>query len=279
MPVDMKNDRAKSDRISDATEKLLEMFSSGELPPAVAKTVITAKQDIEIPSVKWSLGNQILMMAAGTTDARGFEQWKKAGRYVRKGAKAIYILGPCTRRITNEETGEEKTIISGFKSIPVYRVEDTEGKEIPELDYTPQEMPPLIEVAEKYGVKVQYGPATSRFYGCYRPSSNSILLCTHDVDTFFHELAHAVHGTIRQLKGGQHTDQEIVAETVSTVLCILYGYKGYVYHGYEYIRHYAHEKTGPGVIKEIMKVLADVQEVLRRILSSSAAELVHVEVA
>ncbi|WP_066638428.1 ArdC family protein [Desulfolucanica intricata] len=262
----------RKDLIESATKSLLDMFASGNLPPAIARTVIAAKKGYNIPSVNWSLGNQILMLAAGTTDARGYAQWKKVGRYVKKGSKAIYILGPCTKKITDEESGEEKVIITGFKGIPVYRYEDTEGEDIPTVDYAPPELPPLVEVAKKYGVKVQYGPSTGRFYGCYRPSDNSILLCTHDVDTFFHELAHAIHGTIRPLKGGQHQDQEVVAETVATVLCILYGYDGYVYQGFDYIKHYAQEHTANGVIKAIMKVLADVQAVLKLILDASDAD-------
>ena len=265
----MSKDKNKRDRVEEATNKLFNMFASGNLPEAIAKTVLLAQNDI--PSAKWSLGNQILMLASGTADARGFEQWKKVGRCVKKGARAIYILGPCSKKVTDEGTGEDKVIITGFKSIPVFRYEDTEGADIPTVEYSPAEMPPLIEVAELYGVKVNYGPVTGRFYGCYRPNDNSILLCTHDVDTFFHELAHAVHGSIRPLKGGQHSDQEVVAETVATVLCILYGYEGYVYHGYEYIKHYADEHSGNGAIKAIMKVLADVQAVLELILNARDA--------
>ena len=259
----------KENRIEEATKNLLNMFSSGDLPPAIVKTVIMAKEGFEIPSAKWSLGNQILMMSTGTNDARGFDQWKKVERKVKKGAKAIYILGPCTRKIKDEETKEEKIIVTGFKSIPVFRYEDTEGKEIPVADYNPLEMPPLIEVANRYGVKVHYGPITGRFYGCYKPNENSILLCTHDVDTFFHELAHAVHATIRPLKGGQHRDQEVVAETVATVLCLLYGYDGYVYDGFKYIQGYSEEQTPAAAIQAIMRVLADVQAVLGLILDGA----------
>ena len=263
----------KEKRIEEATKNLLDMFASGDLPPAIVKTVIRAKEGFEIPSAKWSLGNQILMLSTGTNDARGFDQWKKVERKVKKGAKAIYILGPCTRKIKDEETKEEKLIVTGFKSIPVFRYEDTEGKEIPVADYNPPEVPPLIEVANRYGVKVQYGPLTGRFYGRYRPSENSILLCTHDVDTFFHELAHAVHSTIRPLKGGQHRDQEVVAETVATVLCLLYGYDGYVYDGFKYIQRYAKEQTLAAAIQAIMRVLADVQAVLELILEAQSAEV------
>lgn len=94
------------------------------------------------------------------------------------------------------------------------------------------------------------------------------MLCTHDVDAFFHELAHGIHNTIRPLQGGQHADQEIVAETVAAVLCEMYGYQGYLYHGFEYIKHYADTADAAETVKAIMKVLADVQKVLEVIFDN-----------
>lgn len=48
----------------------------------------------------------------------------------------------------------------------------------------------------------------------------------------------------------------------------MYGYKGYIYHGYEYIKHYANAANNADTVKAIMKVLADVQKVLEIILNS-----------
>lgn len=265
----------KVERIGEVCDRLLEMFSTGQLPPAVARTTIQALTS-DVPCTNWSLGNQLLAFLAGTTDARGFRQWEEVGRRVKKGAKAFYILAPCTRRVTEKRTDEngqeveeEKIIVTGFKAIPVFRYEDTEGEELPRPDYNPPVLPPLAKVAQTYGIRVEYGPFTKKFYGYYRPSKEEIMLCTHDVDTFFHELAHAIHHTFRPLEGGQHADQEIVAETVAAVLCEMYGYQGYLYHGYQYIKHYANAEDGGAVLKAIMKVLADVQKVLQIILSSS----------
>lgn len=258
------------DRISEATEKIIEMFRTGNIPPAIARTVI-ARDNGERPSNNWSLGNRILMLASGTNDARGYKQWKEVGRQVNKGAKALYILAPITKTVrVKDESDEEKekviNIIRGFRGIPVFRYEDTEGEEIIYPDYKPPELPPLIEVAERYGVTVKYSPFTARFYGYFQPGTQTIMLCTHDVKTFFHELSHAVHNRIKPLKGGQHAGQEIVAETCAAVLCEMYGYEGYIYHGYQYIMHYSREKSKDGVINEIFKVMNDVQEVLRLIL-------------
>lgn len=259
------------DKVQEACEKLLAMFESGELPPAVARTTIRSLGG-EAPSASWSLGNQLLMLLAGTEDARGYRQWEAVGRQVRKGARAFYILAPCTRKV-KEETADgetvERIVITGFRGVPVFRYEDTEGEPLPQPDYAPPELPPLAEVAERYGVRVRYAPFTRRFYGFYRPSAQEITLCTHDVDTFFHELAHAVHGTFRPLKGGRDAGQEIVAETVAAVLCEMYGFTGYIWHGYEYIRSYARAADGRATVKAVMKVLGDVQKVLHAILGGA----------
>lgn len=263
------------DRVSQACQNLLRMFEDGRIPPAVARTVIEEKT-IDKPSNKWSLGNQMIMYANGTNDARGYRQWEEVGRHVKKGAKAFYILAPVykTRKIketvlveqdgqqVEQEIEREVTVLVGFKEVPVFRYEDTEGRPLPVVDYTPKVLPPLVNVAEKFGVKITYTPFTGRFYGYYRPDTKDIVLCSHDVEVFFHELAHAIHGTIRPLKGGQHADQEIVAETVAAVLCEIYGFRGYHWHAYEYIKGYARAKDSAAVVKAIMQVLADVEKIL-----------------
>jgi len=266
-------------KVEKAIKQLLECFQSGKLPAAIARTVIQKRSGGGKPSDRWSLGNNILMLIHGTNDARGYRQWEDVGRRVKKGAKAFYILGPCTKKkvvkVTDEngeEKEEEKVIITGFKAIPVFRYEDTEGKEIPMVDYAPKDLPPLINVARKFGIEIQYAPFSEKFFGCYNPGAKLITLCTHDVKTFFHELAHAVHGTFKTLKTGQDRDQEIIAETVAAVLCQLYDVDGYIPHSYSYIAGYAQSKSADETVKAIMKVLADVERILNIILAAAEEE-------
>jgi len=135
------------DKVKEATQKLIELFKSGNLPPAIARTTIRAKAGHEVPSDSWSLGNRLLMLLAGTEDARGFKQWQKVGRKVKKGAKAFYILAPRMVKTEDNTTGEEKLVIAGFLSVPVFRYEHTEGEEIIYPDYSPPALPPLSDVA------------------------------------------------------------------------------------------------------------------------------------
>ena len=77
---------------------------------------------------------------------------------MKKGSRAFYILGPIVRQkeVEDEITHEKKVIhfVSGFKAIPVFSVEDTDGQDLPV--YKPLDPPPLLDVAEKWGLKVQY---------------------------------------------------------------------------------------------------------------------------
>ena len=145
-----KNTQAVADRIIEAFKE------PDQLPKALAPAFIHRKSDT--PCRKWSFYNQLLVALAQTSDARGFKQWKEAGRKVKKGSKALWILGPCLKTIKDkDDDGDEKAkqILIGFRSIPVFRVEDTEGEALPKDEYADwiKELP-LIEVAESWNIHV-----------------------------------------------------------------------------------------------------------------------------
>lgn len=79
----------QKERISAAVNKVVELFDSGDIPKAIA---VSTYPPYDMPCVKWSLMNRMIMWASGTIDARGFKQWKEVGRSVKKGSKAIYIF-------------------------------------------------------------------------------------------------------------------------------------------------------------------------------------------
>ncbi|MGI6405524.1 MAG: ArdC-like ssDNA-binding domain-containing protein [Syntrophaceticus sp.] len=267
------------EKAKEALNSVLEMFESGNLPAAISRTMITPPPGYERPCDKWSLGNKIFMILSGTTDARGYKQWQKVGRQVKKGAKAFYILAPNTRKtkrtVVDKETGEEKeetyTAITGFRFIPVFRYEDTEGDPLPEFDYSPPELPPLQDMAREFGVdEVIYAPGCGAGYGFYarRQGKKQIVLHTHDVKTWFHELGHAIHNSFKELKNGQQPDQEIVAEVFAAVMCELHGIQGYHFHSWEYVKHYA-ENDPQRALQAIFRVLSDVDKCLNMALSET----------
>ena len=113
-----------TNRVKQVLETILEKFKSGDIPEVVAYSMFPIS---DIPSAKWSLLNRTLMFIAGTADARGYKQWLKVNRYVKKGSKALYILVPYIKKEENDE-GEEVERLVGFLSRAVFRYEDTEGE-------------------------------------------------------------------------------------------------------------------------------------------------------
>ncbi|HBT47942.1 MAG TPA: hypothetical protein DEA73_08750 [Peptococcaceae bacterium] len=90
--------KLEENKVKQAVNSLLAMLQSGDLPKKSAWTVINARAGYGKPSDKWSLGNKLLMLIAGTEDARGYQQWREVGRQVKKGARVFYILAPMTRK-------------------------------------------------------------------------------------------------------------------------------------------------------------------------------------
>ncbi len=254
-------------RANSELEKIVQLFSSKELPDLCVKALINSP---ERPSSKWSFGNQLLMLLAGTSDARGFRQWNEAGRWVAKGAKAFWILGPVRKKVrarneTLDEQGESKEeefreILLGFRAIPVFRYEDTTGQNLPV--YQPRDPPPLMEVADRFGMKVQYEQLAPGIYGATDHTNKTIFLATEDWDTFFHELGHAIHRTFEPKSGhGQEPEAETIAQLVAATLARLYG-KPADNFSWSYIASYAQSSNPQMVGRLCMRVLDKTKKVL-----------------
>jgi len=258
-------------KAQEQLDKILEAFETGVVPEAISKSMLPA---LDVPMNRWSLNNRILAFFAGTADARGVKQWRDAGRWPRKGSKAFCILVPihAKKKEMDEETGEEteRQILIGFKCCPVFAAEETDGKQplvYPDLE--PPEPPPLCGVAEAWGLEVKYLPGNEAYYGFYSPDRSEIGLCTHDAQTFFHELAHAAHHkALGALRPSQDWQQEVTAELTAATLMHLYGERLNDGYSYQYIRRYA-EKAKKDVRRACMAVVADVGRCLELILGAA----------
>ena len=216
------------------------------------------------------------MWASRSIDARGYRQWRQTNRYVKKGSSPIYILAPLLKKKTelNPVTGkeEEHSVLIGFKSVPVFKYEDTDGKELPERKgYQPKELPPFWDVAEKLGIKTSFAPLYRNALGTFRPGSNSIQLYATDAQVYFHELSHAIHNSFKPLYKLDKAVCEVVAEFSSLVLCELQGIKGYERQGLEYLADYARTTADKpeAVIRKINSVLNDVEKIVNIVLDTT----------
>lgn len=248
-------DKKKS---SSAIERVLEAFKTGNIPAAVAFSTYPVPPNI--PARRWSIRNRIIIALFGGFDCRGFRQWEAAGRKVKKGAKAVYIQGPCIkggRKITvepkdeTEEKREELKItrtiggeLVGFTWIPVFKAEDTEGAPLSYDIPQPRTDWPLIEVARAWGIEVRadffHGRALGQFGGRVDGEGGCIVMSSDDASVWLHELAHAAHYRIdKEASKAPTWIKEVVADLSAAALLVLLGKDPLFGNTYEYIKRYA----------------------------------------
>jgi hypothetical protein len=262
-----------NDTAESAAARILDLFQNPEQLPAALAKVYLCPGIPGAPCENWSIGNRLLLACANTSDARGFRQWQEAGRQVRKGAKALHILAPNTKKI-KEEDGTERTIVTGFRGIPVFRVEDTDGPALANAgDPAFIDSLPLIEVARAWGITVQIFPSGA-YAGVYFPGQNRIGLAVENLSVWAHELIHAADDRAGNLsERGQHWRSETVATFGSAVLLTLIGHGEHADLGgaYSYIDAYAKgAKLSP--IQAALKTLDRMHVAITLILNTAAAQ-------
>jgi hypothetical protein len=262
-------------KAEESAKVILEAFRSpNSLPTPLAQVFIHRKDNV--PCRAWSWRNQLLVALQGYKDARGFRQWEEVGRWVKKGERAFYILSPLSKKVEDAKTGEEKTVVYGFKGTPVFGYEQTDGKTL--LPADPEavrwvEGLPLIEVAREWGLSVEsFNGKGASYLGVYQHSSG-IALGVKNLSTWAHELVHAAdhrNGKLKEL--GRHWRKETVAQLGGAVLLQVLGHPHDADLGgcWQYIQGYA-ERAGLEVIDACGKVLQRTCEAVALILDAAEA--------
>jgi len=260
----------------NAVQRILEAFETGNIPKAIAYSTFNPPSNI--PAYKWTPKNRALAFLQHTGDARGFNQWKEVGRFVKKGSRSVYILGPVIKKLKpsqndpddNDPKDASKCI--GFFGIPVFRMEDTEGEPLEYVNLDTKTLP-FANVAKKWGLTVIAGSFNGEYYGYYSPSRNEIVMATDEEEAFLHELAHAAHFRIdpkaAELPKWQ---QEIIAELSAGALLYMIGKEAQIGNHYQYIKsHAADADLDP--FKACMKIL----DVCIAVISAITAEVASPE--
>ncbi len=75
---------------------------------------------------RYSHGNVVLIRSQrpDATQVAGFHAWRRLGRRVRKGSKAVWIWCPILHKEEDPETGNDVERCAGFTPCPVYAAED-----------------------------------------------------------------------------------------------------------------------------------------------------------
>ncbi len=269
-----------SEKAAEAANDVLRAFENPNSLPAPLATIFIYRNDAA-PCRAWSWRNQLIAALHGHADARGYRQWLEVGRTVKHGEKAFYILSPCVKTITDDDTQKEKKLVYGFRGTPVFGLNQTEGDPLPVTD--PELVAwlkalPLREVADEWGLKVElFNGKEASEEGTFRWSPRGdavgIALGVMNLSTWTHELVHAAdfrNGKLTEL--GQHWRSETVAQLGSAVLLKILGFDHEADLGktWEYIKFYA-EKEGIEVVKACNLVLERTCEAVAVILDTAAA--------
>lgn len=200
---------------------------------------------------RYSPRNVLLIRAQNPAASfvKGYKAWHELDRYVKKGARGIAILAPCTRTIevfkepenkTEYQDAEaekvKKTILSGFRIVYVYDISSTDGSDaflpvlVKGLSGDGEEEKALYErlkavISQEYTVKEVIGiAANGSAKGSYNRSTGIIsirgdLEAVQKCKTILHELAHAVDFNLNpDDEDIPRNKRELIAESVAFVL-------------------------------------------------------------
>ncbi len=241
---DLKGDARVHAMVADLEQSVKSIMESGQLTRWLNAMASNGLQ-------RWSPNNRLLaamqMLQRGkdldNLHMMGFRQWEAQGRKVSKGAKAVWILAPITRKVVDEAddgTEVERHRVVGFKSIPVFDISDTHGDPLPPSPaghQTGTVAPGTLE-----GLRDRVGTAGYSYeeteipgfnraagtgtYGYTEPATKRIVVDarqtpTEKASTLAHELAHVHCGHVdnlseyRQHRGRMETEAEMTAYLVN----------------------------------------------------------------
>lgn len=220
----------KNRRITEKSRKIVnELINNvGNMTEAEFKSIAESMARF----YNYSFYNQFILYCSGASQVASYKRWKEMGRSVKNGAKAIWILAPSIKKVReeNEETGEDEIgeVITGFVSVPVFDIADTEGEEIKRKMTTKSdiELDTLLKVAENLGYKVSF-KALEVETGGYVAEKNIVLNSNlpklENTGTMLHELSHGELGHTNSSDMTSRSLAEQQAETVTAILCNIYG--------------------------------------------------------
>lgn len=253
----------------------------------------------------------INMQKPDATLVAAFGKWKQLGRHINKGETGIAIFAPTPYK-TNEyietqkpafdeygnqlynEDGTEKmetieTPLTGmaFKTVYVFDVSQTDGKEIPE---PVSELTGDVDAARKEaifaairkvtGIDVEFQDIKGGSKGYYSPASDKIVIKTGMSDaqtlkTAFHEAAHKLlhdpKSEIVTVKSPRN-EKEVQAESVAFMVAEKFGIDTSEY-SFPYIASWSEGKQ----LEQLKNVLQEIQSASKQISNAIESELMKMQ--
>jgi hypothetical protein len=183
---------------------------------------------------EYSYGNQILIWSQMPTATRvaGFNKWKSLNRFVTKGQKGIRILAPLVRKVEEvTKTGTDKVSkLAGFRIVSVFDLSQTEGEEIPTLEFNATEggetlLPMLENAIADLNISLTYKTLAGA-YGLSKGGAIEIedsLSIPARCGVLVHELAHELLEHKANHKTTTKQQRELEAESVAYAVLAHFG--------------------------------------------------------
>lgn len=200
---------------------------------------------------KYSFNNCLLIgsQRPDASQVAGFQTWKQMGRHVKKGERGIFILAPLVRSIEQPiDDGSTVAIraLSGFRTVSVFDVNQTEGEPLPEICQRLQgDDQGLFGLLQAFATNKEIPVNTTELaangicrYSQGKPveiAINAGLTPLHKAKTLAHELAHALLHNPQEY-GKHRPDNELEAESTAYIVLNHFGFDsasyslGYVAH-------------------------------------------------
>jgi antirestriction protein ArdC len=161
---------------------------------------------------------------------QGFNNWRKLGRYVKKGEKGIQIFAP---RVKKDDDGNQG--VRGFHAVYVFDIAQTDGEPLP------AEPPKASSDGEDAAARAHFETLKTwllETHGCpvthaHTPGNDGLYFrVSHHIEieptngdicrlgTLIHEAAHALlHNTEAEPEGLTRDLRELEAESVAVIVC------------------------------------------------------------
>jgi len=184
----------------------------------------------------YSLTNVMLILSQRRNAQRvaGYKTWQSFGRQVKRGEKGIMIIAPQFRKLTENSTEvatkEETPGVAGYRAVYVWDVEQTEGKDLPEIGSMTGDPGLYLERLEAFvrglGIDLCYSADIAPAHGMAEKGKITLLPDQSPAETFatlVHEVAHSdMHFGERRTATTKRT-RETEAESVAYVVCTAIG--------------------------------------------------------
>lgn len=201
---------------------------------------------------RYSLFNVMLIASQrpNATRVAGYHKWREFGRFVKKGAKGIFILAPIlAKKATDQDATEEESArpAVGFRAVYVFDFSDTEGEPLPELGRAQGDPAGYMERLKAFtverGIQLEYSEAIFPAQGQCSPGKITLLpgqSSAEEFATLAHEIAHSLlHQQERRAETTKRV-RETEAEAVAFVVCEAIGLKAE--NSADYIQLYTGDK-------------------------------------